>query len=247
VHAEIRFYAELRDFLDAAHFSGEVGYDFVVPGSVKDAVEACGVPHTEVDLVVANGRSVGFDYRVADGDRISVYPVFESFDITGIVKVRPAPLREVRFVVAGNLERLAGYLRLLGFDTAHDHAATDHELVAISADQGRILLTRHVGLLKHRGVTHGYYVRATTARLQLIEVVRRFHLSNQAVPFSRCMRCNGLLGSVDKHEIADQLPPQTRETVNEFTRCSECDQVYWQGAHQARLDEIVAEARHADA
>ncbi len=117
MRAVLRFYAELRDFLAPERRSGTVTHTFDVPGSVKDVIEASGVPHTEVDLILANGESVDFSYQMAEGDRISVYPVFESFDISSVARVRPEPLRQVRFVLDGHLGRLARYLRLLGFDS----------------------------------------------------------------------------------------------------------------------------------
>jgi hypothetical protein len=66
-----------------------------------------GVPHTEVDLILVNGESVDFAYRVRDGDRISVYPVFEALDIAAVTRLRPEPLREVRSVLDVHLGRLA--------------------------------------------------------------------------------------------------------------------------------------------
>ena len=242
----LRFYAELKDFLSKDLRSGTVTRSFDVPGSVKDVIEACGVPHTEVDLILANGRSVDFSYRVVGGDRISVFPVFESFDITPILKVRPEPLRTVRFVADGHLGRLARYLRLLGLDTVYERDRADPELVRISTADHRVLLTRDVGLLKRGAVTHGYYVRATDPLDQVNEVVRRFHLSRQLAPFTRCMACNGELISVAKEEIADRLPPETRRYVDDFQVCTSCDKVYWQGAHHRGLHRIVAAARRAE-
>ena len=216
---------------------------FEVPGSVKDMIEGCGVPHTEVDLIVSNGRSVDFSYLVNDGDRVSVFPVFESFDVTPIVKVRPEPLRKVRFVADSHLGRLARLLRLLGLDTLYEHDWDDPELVRISTSRQRILLTRDVGLLKHGLVTHGYYLRAGDSREQMTEVVRRFHLARLFTPFTRCMACNGELIPVAKKEIAHRLPPQTDRHVDDFRVCSSCDKIYWQGAHHAELRRIVAAAR----
>ncbi len=244
--ATLRFYAELRDFLPRDPRSGTVSRRFDVPGSVKDMIEACGIPHTEVDLIVANGHSVGFSYRVNDEDRISVYPVFESFDITPIVKVRPEPLRTVRFVADNHLGRLARFLRLLGLDTLYGRDWTDPELVRISTSEQRILLTRDVSVLKHGSVTHGHYIRAVDPREQVTDVVRRFHLGRHLTPFTRCMACNGKLIPVAKEEIAHLLPPETRLHVNGFRECSSCDKVYWQGAHHRDLRRIVAEARQAD-
>lgn len=246
MRAILRFYAELKDFLAPERRSGTVTHTFDVPGSVKDVTEACGVPHTEVDLILANGESVDFSYRVADGDRISVFPVFESFDISSVLRVRPQPLRQVRFVLDGHLGRLARYLRLLGFDCLYSSAWSDHELVAISTGQHRILVTRDRGLLKHRAVTHGSYVWATDPHRQLAEVVRRFHLAGRIAPFTRCMRCNGLLEPVEKNDIAHRLLPWTRDHFDKYSICTTCERIYWRGSHHGRLNEIVEEARRAE-
>lgn len=244
--ASLRFYAELRDFLPADLRSGEVVRSFDVPGSVKDMIEACGVPHTEVDLILANSRSVDFSYLVEDGDRISVFPQFESFDISPILKVRPEPIREMRFVADNHLGRLTRFLRLLGLDTRYDQDWSDPELVRISTSEHRILLTRDIQLLKNGSLTHGYYVRAIYPREQLTEIVRRFQLSGRLTPFSRCMACNGVLAPVAKEDIAHRLPPETRTHVDDFVACLICDKVYWEGAHHPELLRIVASARQAD-
>lgn len=235
----MRFYAELTDFLPAQYASGTVTRDFDVPGSVKDIIEACGVPHTEVDLIVANGESVDFDYQVGGGDRISVYPVFESLDITPIVKVRPEPLRETSFVADVHLGRLARFIRLLGFDTLYDPAWDDTELAEASSREGRILLTRDIGLLKRSLVTHGYFVRADDPRRQVVEVAQRFHLENDLDPFTRCMVCNGELVPVDKADVVERLPSETKQHIDEYRRCSRCQKIYWRGAHHRELSEIV--------
>jgi len=219
---------------------------FDVPGSVKDMIEACGVPHTEVDLVIADGRPVGFTHLVDDGERIGVFPVFESIDVSAITKVRPDPLRHVRFVADGHLGRLARFLRLLGFDTLYGNDVADPELVRISTTDRRIVLTRDVGLLKRSAVAYGYYVRATDPRAQMTEVVGRFHITDKIDPFTRCVACNGVLAPVAKEEIADRLPPGTRRQIDEFRICSSCGKLYWRGAHYTELLRIAESARRAD-
>jgi molybdopterin converting factor small subunit len=79
--AEFRFYEELNDFLTAERRKQTLEYRFNSHPSVKDSIEAQGIPHTEVELILVNGESVGFDYHLQDGDRVAVYPMFESFDI----------------------------------------------------------------------------------------------------------------------------------------------------------------------
>ena len=158
--ATLRFYAELNDFLPPKDRHQPVQRSFRGRPSIKDLIEAAGVPHTEIDLLLVNGESVDFAYPVGDGDRISVYPVFESVDIKSATKVRPEPLRELRFVLDVHLGRLAAYLRLAGFDTVYRNDLDDAELARI-ASSGRVLLTRDQGLLKRRAVHRGYWLRAT--------------------------------------------------------------------------------------
>jgi uncharacterized protein with PIN domain len=234
-----RFYAELNDFLPANKRQRTFSHAFELRASVKDMIEALGVPHTEVDLILVQGESVDFSYLVQDGDRISVYPVFESVDITPLVRVRPQPLRKTRFILDVHLGRLARYLRMLGFDTLFRNDYTDVELAHISSREGRILLTRDRGLLKRSIVTHGYCLRMTNPRRQLTEVLHRFDLFGTIQPFQRCLRCNGLLEPVDKAAIVDRLSAPTRQYYDEFRRCQVCDHIYWQGSHYERMKRFI--------
>ena len=237
--AQFRFYAELNDFLPVEKRQRPLVHLFTLSGSVKDMIESLGVPHTEVDLILANGESVDFAYLVQDGDRISVYPVFESIDITPVLRVRPEPLREPRFVLDVHLGQLAIYLRMLGFDTLYRNDYDDEELARISSDEGRILLTRDRGLLKRSIVTHGYCLRTTQPRQQVVEVIRRFDLHRSIEPFRRCLHCNAVLEPVKKDEIADRLSPKTRDYYDEFRRCPNCDRIYWQGSHFERMQQFI--------
>lgn len=206
---------------------------------MKDLIESLGVPHTEVDLILVNGESVDFTYRLKPADRVSVYPVFESMDIRPLLRVRPEPLRGTKFVLDIHLGRLAAYLRMLGFDTVYRNNLEDEELARISSQHRRILLTRDRGLLKRSLVTHGYWVRETQPRQQLAEVLRRFDLFRSIQPFQRCMRCNGQLTPVDKHFVAGELPPRVRALNEQFQRCLECHRVYWKGSHYQRMLRLI--------
>jgi hypothetical protein len=240
--AWLRLYAELNDFLPPRSRQRPLAHSFAGRTSVKDAVEGHGVPHTEIDLVLVNGQSVGLSHLLDDGDQVSVYPVFEAFDIQSLARLRPAPLRVVRFVLDGHLGRLAAYLRLAGFDTAYQSDCGDDDLARVSAEARRILLTRDLALLKRSTVTHGYWVRATDPRQQLVEVLRRFDLARLVTPFTRCVRCNGLLESSTRAAVADRVPPRIRETFVDFVVCPDCHRVYWQGSHHARMTAFLREA-----
>jgi uncharacterized protein len=230
-----RFYAELNDFLPVERRFVALDQDVPATDTVKHVIESMGVPHTEIDLILINGRTAGFSERLEHGDYVSVYPVFESLDITPIERLRPEPLRVLRFVLDMHLGRLAAYLRMLGFDTWYETQADDATLASVSQEEGRVLLTRDVGLLKRSRVERGYFVRNTKPAVQLREVVERFDLPGSTRPFTRCLRCNTPLVDVAKVDIAHRLPPRTRELHNEFKAWTRCDKVFWKGSHHERM------------
>jgi uncharacterized protein with PIN domain len=247
--ASIRFYAELNDFLPQRDRHKTLPHVFNGRESVKDAIESHGVPHTEIDLILVNGLSVTFSHSIEDGDRISVYPVFEAIDIQSLVLVRPRALRDVRFVLDTHLGRLASYLRMAGFDTLYRNDYRDQELADVSAGERRVLLTRDQALLKRRNVTHGYWLRETRPRRQLIEILRCFDLTRLIQPFSRCLRCNAVLHSVQALTVAERLQPRTLQAFNDFRCCPSCQRVYWKGSHYEWmtrfLEHTLAEASRA--
>lgn len=218
----------------------EFVHELSAPRSVKDLVEALGVPHTEIDVILVNGESVGFGHPVSAGERISVYPVFEALDVAPLVRLRPEPLRDLKFVVDGHLGKLAAYLRLLGFDTLWSSDPSDAQLAEVSAAQRRVLLTRDRGLLKRTEVTHGGLIHSKEPREQLSEVVARFDLRRAARPFSRCLRCNTPLEPVPEESVADRMPPGVRGLYDEVFRCAGCDRVYWKGTHWHRMQALLA-------
>lgn len=245
VSAWFRFYEELNDFLPASRRKCAFAYRCPHGASVKHAIEALGVPHTEVELVLVNGESVDFAHRVHDGDRISVYPQFEAFDVMPLLRVRERPLREPRFIADAHLGGLARYLRMLGFDTLYRRDLEDTEIVATAAREGRIVLSRDRDLLMHRALTHGCYVRGRRPRQQLSEVLARLHLRRSAAPFTRCLSCNGVLTAVAKERIAQRLPPRTDSFYHRFRTCSDCGKVYWEGSHYRHMRALVDEVLQA--
>lgn len=176
--AFFRFYEELNDFLPKERYKKCFRYEFIGNPSIKDTVEAIGVPHSEIDLILVDGESVGFDYRMRGGERVSVYPVFEAFDITSLVRLRSKPIRDIRFIADVTVGKLAKLLQSLGFDTLFRNDLTDKEIVDLSLKEKRVILTRDKSILKSRRVTHGYWIRNDDPDKQLKEVVSRFQLEN---------------------------------------------------------------------
>jgi uncharacterized protein with PIN domain len=237
--AYFRFYAELNDLLPLPRRGQTLSHVFETTTSVKDAVEAFGVPHTEVDLILANGEPAAFSYLLRDGDRISVYPVFRSLNLSLLTPLQPRPEGEIRFVLDTHLGKLTAYLRMMGFDSLYGNDCEDEELAFISSSQQRTLLSRDRGLLKRSIVTHGYLVHETQPDRQLIEVVSRYNLSRLIAPFRRCLHCNALLQPVVKELINDRLLPDTRHRYNQFHLCPECNRIYWKGSHYRRMTKLI--------
>ena len=245
--ATFRFYEELNDFLPVKDRKQDITIDFEQRSSVKDMIESLGVPHTEIDLILANQQPVDFSYIVLDRDRISVYPVFESFDISPVNRLRPQPLRRTRFVLDTHLGKLAKYLRTLGFDTLYDNQYNDPQLAELaSTGERRILLTRDVGLLKHKRITHGYFVRETAPRDQIREVLDRFDLIGLVKPFRLCVNCNGILDRLAKSKAKGRVPAAIYEQLDEFVICRDCRQIYWKGSHYDRMLRFIDKLVNSD-
>jgi len=236
----IRFYEELNDFLPPHQAKKDLTVHFYNKPSVKDLIESFGVPHTEVDLILINGLPSGFETRLQNQDRISVYPKFEAIDISPVSVLRERPLRTTRFIVDVHLGKLARYLRLCGFDTLYANDYEDRTIVNISLSEHRIILTRDIGILKYSNVEHGYWLRSAQPSRQLREVIQRFDLKHQIDLFTRCMECNGKIQPVEKHSITDQLPEGTRKYYNVFYQCSQCGKIYWKGSHYQDMIKRIA-------
>lgn len=239
---ELRFYEELNDFLPRERRKTPFSVSFPDPRSIKDLIEAQGVPHTEIDLILVNGESVGFEYPVAEGDRISVYPKFESLDIRPTSRLGRPPLRESRFIADVHLGKLVRRLRLLGFDCTYDPRWDDAALAARAAAEQRILLTRDRGLLKRAVVTHGVYLHSDQPDEQIGEVVRRLDLARVVNPFVRCLACNGPLLTATKESVRADVPAFTYQHTDAYYRCAVCSKVYWKGTHWPRLERLIQDA-----
>jgi len=242
----IRFYEELNFFLKKELRKVQIESEAAPGQTVKDLIESFGVPHVEVDLVLVNGTAVDFSYQVQPGDKISVYPVFERFDIGELAHLRPEPLRNPRFIADVHLGTLARRLRILGFYTEYHNHAGDAYLAERAADQELILLTRDRQLLMRKIVLRGLYVKNTAPFEQVREVVSRLDLYQKIKPFSRCAACNGELNTLQPEsreweEAKQQIPPGVRKWCSEYRRCDSCGKVYWRGSHLKQLDRLLAQ------
>lgn len=238
-----RFYEELNDYLPAEKRKRRFSHFFEEFLTVGEAVRALGIPLEEVDLLLVDGRSVDFSWRIRDGAAVSVYPVFESMDIGSLARLPSRPLRDTRFVLDVHLGKLARNLRLLGFDSLYPKNAGEEELILRMENEQRIILTRNRGLLKRKRVSHAYCVHEENPVLQTVEVAHRLDLINNLRPFTRCLECNSLLRKIDKQDISGQLPPQTQSDFDLFYQCPGCRRNYWRGSHFEGMRRFVDQVK----
>ena len=196
--------------------------------TVAHLVQAAGVPLTEVGGVRVDEEPVPLSARTRPGAVLEVEPV-----------PRPQPVPRGGFLLDVGLGTLARRLRLLGLDAAWSNDAEDADLAARAAAEERVLLTQDRGLLMRRGVP-GALVRGSRPDDQLADVLDRFAPS--LAPLTRCTACGARLEPVPKADVADRLPPGTRRTFDDFSRCPACGRVYWHGAHAPRIEELVGRA-----
>ncbi|MBC5774773.1 Mut7-C ubiquitin/RNAse domain-containing protein [Pontibacter sp. KCTC 32443] len=240
ITATFRFHFTLNDFLALADRNAWVKYSFRDEPAVKDAIEALGVPHPEVDIIVVNCAIVDFNYKLQPNDQVEVYPASPYTMWPEKAKLIPKSTLPYRFVLDVHLGKLARLLRLLGFDTIFDAGLTDKEIAGISVSENRILLTRSVGLLKLKSITRDYWLRSQHPEMQVQEVVSYYKLAPEFKLFSRCMVCNGNIKAVPKEQIWELLPPKTRLYFHEFYQCQSCQRVYWKGSHYERMQEFIS-------
>lgn len=237
----LRFHGDLNVFLRSRSDDAVVERPLAEKTSIKDVIESCGVPHPEVDLILADDQIVGFGHTLANNAKVEVFPVEKRG--THTTEKRLQTISIARFVADGHLGSLTRNLRLLGFDVAYRQNADDRQLLEVMARENRALLTRDRRLLMHGIVQHGYYPRSQNADEQTIEVVRRFDLSDLIAPFTRCLRCNAPLEAAAKADIIDKLEPLTKTYYDQFRRCPDCKQIYWSGSHFPKLQKRIEEIR----
>ena len=227
--ASFRFYAGLNDFLPSARRQRDCDVDCAENATLKHQIEALGVPHTEVELILVDGVPADFTQPLQGGVRVAVYPRFTALYTTSLPRLRELPPAPLRFIADAHLGGLARLLRMAGFDTLYRNDYPDDEVVAIATHDGRVVLTRDRELLKRRDVVHGAYLRTLRPVEQFREIVDRCGLAGAFRPFGLCMVCNAPLRKIDKREVADRLPPSVRALHERFTTCERCGRVYWEG------------------
>lgn len=144
-----------------------------------------------------------------------------------------------KFIADVHLGKLARSLRLLGFDTVYKNDYSNSQLLQISRQENRVLLSRNVSLQKHTEI-ESFAITSEDPLQQLKQVIDHFNLRDQFNPFSRCIVCNGILEPVAKEHVQQLLEKNTAQYFNEFRQCDHCKRIYWKGSHYERMLKMIA-------
>lgn len=237
--AFFQFYYSLNDFLSAVYKGKSITYGFTGTPAIKDTIEAIGIPHTEVDVIIVNGSLRNFLYKLTDNDMVEVYPANSNPGFEKNYSLTPELNYPLAFVADVHLGKLAKALRILGFDTIYKNDISDKTIADLAEKEQRIVLTRDAGLLKHKAVKWGYWLRSQIMEKQLEEVVSRLNLLPEVQLFKRCLSCTGKIEEAAKEAVLEKLLHKTIQYFNEFFQCSQCKKVYWKGSHYENMLEIV--------
>ena len=230
-NATFRFHDELERFLAPAHRGRLIARDCARAATLKNAIEALGVPHTEVGRLAVNGAPATLARIVREGDAVEVFPPAPG---TG---TGDGPLA---FIADAHLGGLARMLRMLGFDTLYDNGFHDPEIIAIAARERRIVLSRDRELLKCREIARGAYVHALKPEAQLRELAARYALERHMRPFTLCLECNLPLTEAARDVAQARIPDRIFARYARFMHCAGCNGIFWEGSHWERMRAVLA-------
>jgi len=241
--SSFKFHGSTLDFLDDRFQNEAFAYNFNDNPSIKDAIEAIGVPHVEVGAIVVNGHNRYFDYQLQENDKVEVYP----HNFSNTQSYLPfKPQKELSFLLDVHLGTLARYLRMAGFDTLYESKDYgDAFLAGFSSTHQHIMLSRDIGLLKRGTLEFGHWVRNTDPMEQFKEIVKLYGLQEHFKPMGRCIVCNEKINPVNKTDIKEFVPLKVYEWKEEFFQCSGCSKVYWEGSHHKKMMEQLQEVLDA--
>jgi uncharacterized protein with PIN domain len=147
-----------------------------------------------------------------------------------------------RFIVDVNVGKLARWLRMLGYDTLFIHDVDDNELVTISLNDKRVLLTKDTQIMLRRVITSGrvkaMLIEDDNPKDQLRQVARMLKI-DQEMKFTRCLECNELLVPRGKDEVRQLVPTYVFKTQPQYFQCPACQRIYWRGTHWQRMNKEI--------
>ena len=146
----------------------------------------------------------------------------------------------MKFIADVMLGRLAKRMRLMGCDVYYACALTDNQIIRLSLEQDRIILTRDTGLVMRPLAAKHAFINSEQVQEQLEQILSAFPDETQNIPFTRCSICNEPLISIEKSEVKDRVPHYIYEGNISFLQCPRCARIYWRGTHIKKITILKA-------
>ena len=224
-------HGRLKNFLPKSYRKGTVDLNWEEHRTLKDWIESLHIPHTEVGRILVNSKKANLNERLQNRDIVEVHEIAGPYDPRKISQQQEPLLKDIKFIADVHLGKLVRYMRILGLDCHYQKPWDDDKLSERSALENRIMLSRDVGLLQRKCISHGQYLHSDDPIEQAKEILNRYEIYDLCKPMSRCVSCNSLMHPVDKEKIVHLLEPGTRKSYEKFFQCESCNKVYWHGAH----------------
>lgn len=139
------------------------------------------------------------------------------------------------------LGTLAKWLRIYGFDTFYANSEMDDkELINISKNEKRILITRDKNLLQiaRKNKIKVIEINTTDINQQINKVINQEKVNPTKV-LSRCILCNNIIEEIKKDEVKKKVPNRVFDTNEKFWFCPKCKKIYWKGSHYENMIEKI--------
>jgi len=135
-----------------------------------------------------------------------------------------------KFLLTANLNRLAKWLRMLGYDAAIYKSISFHNMIRLAVKERRIILTRSKKQAKSK-LKFSRILIKTDNHLEQIKELKEVISFNEQYTFSCCLLCNKQLYGISREKVKDLVPEFIYENHTDFKVCRKCGKIYWQGTH----------------
>lgn len=143
----------------------------------------------------------------------------------------------MKFIADNMLGKLAKYLRMMGYDTLFPAPQCAKDLINLSKDENRVILTRDSILIRDFKPENCLFIKSQCFSDQLIQVIKTYNLEiNSDRFFTLCLICNKPLIDISKDEIKEKVPEKVYLSYKNFRQCTSCSRVYWRGGHTQRME-----------
>jgi uncharacterized protein with PIN domain len=131
---------------------------------------------------------------------------------------------------------LTRWLRFLGFQTWYFRRIQDVTEL-LQTDPSIIYITRSTPHIKQINPANYFLITEDLIERQLHKLDEQFSIFQDINLLSLCSRCNVGVEIVAKKEVLDKVPTKVSINFDQFWKCPECQQIYWNGSHVMRLRE----------